>query len=254
MTTLEATGLGAFYGELFSDPLLREFYEDSGYANFGYWRPGTRSAADAGDSLVDVLLDRIGTRAGTVLDVACGAGATTRRLGTRLGGASITGIGLSVEQLTTARRRAPGARFAQMDATRLGFAGDSFDAVVCVEAAFHFVTRARFFAEALRVLVPGGSLVLSDLLVARGTLLTPPENHLRDASDYARLLTRTGFRDVTVTDATAATWRPYRRHLTAFIAGRSFPGAIGFRDLFMANVACAWAVRQCVLVAARKSA
>ena len=102
------------------------------------------------------------------------------------------------------------------------------------------------------MLTPGGTLVLSDLLMACGTLLTPPENHLADASDYARLLTRAGFRDVSVTDVTATTWRAYRRRLTAFIARRPFPGSIGFRDLVAANVACAWAVRQCVLVSARK--
>src|SRR5262245_28066366 len=138
MTTLESTSGGGFYDQLFSDPLPRAFYGDSGYANFGYWRPGTRTAAEAGDNLVDVLLDRVVMRAATVLDVACGAGATTRRLGARLGGAAITGVGLSFGQLRAARRRAPGARFVTMDAARLGFADDSFDAVVCVEAAFHF--------------------------------------------------------------------------------------------------------------------
>ena len=254
MITRETTpiGLDAFYGELFADPLLREFYGDSGYANFGYWRPETRTAAEAGNNLVDTLLHRLGAPVGTVLDVACGAGATTRQIVARLPGVSVTGIGLSLEQLSAARQRAPTARFVQMDATRLAFGHDQFDAVVCVEAAFHFVTRERFFVEALRVLKPGGTLVLSDLLMARGTLLTPGQNHLMGASAYAKLLTCVGFHDVRVVDATAETWRAYRRRLTEFIARRRRPGSIGFRDLFAANVACAWAVRQCVLVSARK--
>ena len=76
MITRETTpiGLDAFYGELFADPLLREFYGDSGYANFGYWRPETRTAAEAGNNLVDALLHRLGASVGTVLDVACGKG------------------------------------------------------------------------------------------------------------------------------------------------------------------------------------
>jgi len=255
MITPEITpaGLGAFYGALFSDPLLCEFYGDSGYANFGYWWPETKSAAEAGDNLIDALVERLSTPVGRVLDVACGVGATTRRIRTRLQPASLTAVELSAKRLTAARQRVPAAQFAQMNATRLAFDRESFDALFCIEAAFHFGTRARFFAEALRVLRPGGTLLMSDLLMARGTVLMPPENHLTDASAYTKLLTRAGFRDVRVKDVTAATWRPFRRHLTEFLVQRCFPGSIGLRDLFMANVVCAWAVRQYVLVSARKS-
>lgn len=254
MTTLDPKpALAAFYGEFFADPLLREFYGDSGYANVGYWREDTASAAQACDALVDALTASIPASPAAVLDAACGAGGTTRRIAERLGPESLVGIGLPADPLEDARRRVPTAEFSVMDATRLAFEDESFDAVVCVEAAFHFATRARFLSEALRVLKPGGALVLSDLLMARGTPGLPGQNHLASPAAYRELLARSGYRRVTVADETAATWRAYRRRLTAFIARRNL-GAIAARDLFAANVALAWAVRHCVFVSARKRA
>ena len=166
-----------------------------------------RAAPAACDNLVDELLAHVPSR------VACGAGATTRRIGLRLQPRFLVGIGLDRDQLAAARPRAPGAHFVRMDATRLAFARESFDAVVCVEAALHFATRTRFLLEALRVLRPGGTLVVSDLLLARGTPLIPAENHLAGPKAYLDLVSGIGFRAVTVTDVTSATWRSYRRRL-----------------------------------------
>ncbi len=249
-----AASLAFYYDTFFGDSLLRRFYGDSGFANFGYWDASVRSGAEASVRLVDRIFELAPPMDGALLDVACGEGATTRRLAERVGPERVTAIGLSHRQVEAARRRAPGCSVLQMDACALEFPDASFDKVISVEAAFHFDTREAFLREAHRVLRPGGALVLSDLLMTRGTSLVPRENHLHDAAAYRALLIRCGFHEARVVDATRETFTSFRRHLSAFIAedASRYTSIEGLRTLWAINVACAWSVRACLLAAGTK--
>lgn len=246
--------LRLFYGELFRDRLFTEFFGGSGFANLGFWADGAASGAEAGERLVDEVLAQAPGAKGRLLDVACGEGATTRRLARRPDVDGVTAVNLSLPQLRTAGERAPGLSRAAMDAARLAFADGSFDTVTCFEAAFHFRTRERFVTEAFRVLAPGGRLLLSDLLMAPGTPLAPPENRLAGPDDYGRLLAGSGFEEVAVRDERERIWGGFRRAFTRFVISRASwsTAALAWRDLAACNVACAWAIRHCVLAAARK--
>ena len=103
----------------------------------------------------------------TILDVACGKGATTRYLLRYFKSENVTGINISEKQLARCRENAPGCTFLLMSATELKFADESFDNISCVEAAFHFVTREKFLKEAFRMLKPRGQIVLRDVLSAK---------------------------------------------------------------------------------------
>ena len=196
------------YDRLMQSGEQRRYYGNSGYFNFGYWGGQARSQLDACESLVDQLVARIATRKGRILDVACGLGASTLRLEQTFAPDKITGINISEAQVLDARARAPRCDFRVMNATELDFSEDHFDAVICVEAAFHFDTRDAFLREAFRVLKPGGSLVLSDILfrsVVRrlaDAAHVPRANLVTSVDEYRGRLTAAGFVDVDVTDAT----------------------------------------------------
>jgi phosphatidylethanolamine/phosphatidyl-N-methylethanolamine N-methyltransferase len=78
----------------------------------------------------------------------------------------VTGIDVSVEMLAQAKRRTERMRLAHveglhlMDAENLGFADNSFDAVLALYVASVVPDPARFAAEMRRVCIPGGTIVV----------------------------------------------------------------------------------------------
>jgi ubiquinone/menaquinone biosynthesis C-methylase UbiE len=107
-----------------------------------------------------------------VLDLGCGTGVLTRRIGDRLdegqGGESV-GIDAAGQMIAVARKKRASAccRFEVMAAESLAFDDGTFDAVVS-SLFFHHVQmdlKKRALTEAYRVLRPGGRLVIADMHV-----------------------------------------------------------------------------------------
>lgn len=90
-----------------------------------------------------------------ILDIGCGIGSAEERLR----GLNITGIDSSSALLEEAKRRS-GGKFVLGDATRLPFPDASFDAAFMVAALEFIPDCGKALAEAARVLVPGGRLVV----------------------------------------------------------------------------------------------
>ncbi len=100
----------------------------------------------------------------TVLDVGCGIGGSSRILA-RDYGFSVTGITISPQQVERAQQlTAPelDAQFLVDDAMALSFPDASFDVVWSIEAGPHMPDKAVFARELMRVLKPGGIMVLAD--------------------------------------------------------------------------------------------
>ncbi len=205
------------------------------HVHHGYWDPGERPGdhgADrktATDRLVHELVAYAGIPAGAkVLDVGCGIGGPALHLAGALG-CVVEGITLSAAQAARANEKAreagvgDRAHFYQRDALSNGYPDESFDAVWALESLMHIPDRAAFFAEALRVLRPGGRLAIGTWSVRDGQLSAEDEELVRlilkhqvmpsfsSLEEHQRLALAAGFTDVSTVDWTAAvanSWDP----------------------------------------------
>jgi ubiquinone/menaquinone biosynthesis C-methylase UbiE len=127
-----------------------------------YDQPGNQ-LIDLEQPIVWEILD--GLPRGTALDAACGTGRHADYLA-RLGHAVI-GVDTSPEMLAVAAAKVPGAEFREGDLHQLPVPDRHVDVVVCALALTHVPELAPVLAEFVRVLRPGGHLVISD---SRGLL------------------------------------------------------------------------------------
>lgn len=99
-----------------------------------------------------------------VLEVAAGTGVVTRALASGLpGGVTIVATDLNQPMLDKAAALGTErpVEWRQADAMALPFQDRTFDAVVCQFGVMFFPDRAKAFAEARRVLRPGGTFVFN---------------------------------------------------------------------------------------------
>lgn len=122
-------------------------------------------------------LDLAGVR--RLLELGCGAGAELGFLASHQAGLELTGIERNAGHLAAAREhlasldRQHAPQLLQADATALPFAAHSFDAVMTVWMLEHVARPAAVLGEALRVLVPDGRLICTE--VDNATLKFEPE-------------------------------------------------------------------------------
>lgn len=106
------------------------------------------------------MLDWAGTPA-TALDVGCGEGRFCRMLKAR--GVAATGVDPTRALIAEARRRDPEGAYLEAGAEALPFSDDAFDLVVSYLALIDIDDVPAAIAEMVRVLAPGGRLLVANL-------------------------------------------------------------------------------------------
>ena len=194
--------------------------EGGRWVHLGHWdaapQGGAGEFARAQARMDEVLLGMADLRDGlSVLDVGCGFGATLEAVNRGFSSMRLAGVNLDPRQLELCRglaaRNGNRLEWHEADACELPFSDARFERVLCVEAMFHFASRRAFFAEATRVLAPGGVMVASDILllakaevVREGFAPWPEEN-----ADHRALAAAAGL-SCEITDATGNTLPSHR--------------------------------------------
>jgi tocopherol O-methyltransferase len=145
--------------------VLDEFYREiwGEHVHHGFWETGGESPEAATRALVSLVAQEALIKSGDhVCDVGCGYGATARMLA-RDYGTHVTALTISPAQHAFARALDPAAHnpvYLLRDWLSNDLPDAAFDAVIAIESSEHMADKAAFFAQARRVLKPGGRLVV----------------------------------------------------------------------------------------------
>jgi ubiquinone/menaquinone biosynthesis C-methylase UbiE len=160
-------------------------------AGFGH-SISTAAERAAWDRILDLAL--AGRGALDALDAGCGTGFLSFELAAR--GHRVTGVDFAPAMLAEARRkaseRAVGMRFEEADAEHLPFPPGSFDFAISRHVLWTLPHPEAAIEEWIRVLRPGGRLVVIDGQFDPGFLVEPTHN-ARSSAEYAAIGDRLPF-------------------------------------------------------------
>ncbi len=153
---------------------------------------GSPAERAAWDRVLDLFLPRDGAR--DALDIGCGTGFLSLELAAR--GHRVTGVDFAPAMLASARRKAAerraAIRFEEADAEQLPFAAASFDLAVSRHLLWTLPHPEAAIDEWVRVLRPGGRLVVVDGQADVNAQPELPDNARRSA-EYAEIGDRLPF-------------------------------------------------------------
>ncbi len=172
-----------------------------------------------------------------VLDVGSGLGGPARRLA-KANGCRVTGVDLSEDYCSVGNKLtgwlglSDRVRLEPGDATRLErFAPSSFDAAWTVHVGMNIEDKGSLYASVARVLKPGASFLLFDILTVGDEepqypapwAATPEQSFLATADEMSAHLERAGFSIIEIKDQTSQSLAFLDETITQMKSGGSPP-------------------------------
>jgi cyclopropane fatty-acyl-phospholipid synthase-like methyltransferase len=248
----QVTAVRQYYGQTWLDYRVLWMSRRNYFAGHqALWTSSTRTHAEGLLEETRLMADRVGmSPSDVVLDAGCGVGGPAVWLAEKYG-VSVHGITVVPAQVSRARRLAKRRRvdhlcsFSERDYLDTGFPDDSFDVVWAQESVCHATDKKRFLLEAVRVLRPGGRLIVLDGFRHARPYLDDDEAVFREymngwaipdhptGREFLSWAAEVGLTDVTMEDLSFRVWRSIRRlHRIAAVlqAGETALHLIGLRS------------------------
>ena len=239
---VDGAAVSAHYDDL--DELYRSVWGTN--LHHGYWTTGKETPEQAAANLTRLVAHHAGIRSGDrVCDLGCGYG-TAALVWQRDFGADVTGITISEKQFLHGKSITadnPHVKLILGDALRSGLPSLFFDVVTVIESSEHMPDKASFFAEARRLLRPGGRCVVVAWLtrnrpnLCESKFLLQPickEGRLpslASAPEYRQMLEDAGFHDIHCADLTPRVKKTWS--ICALRVLRRFFGDPSFRSTLL---------------------
>lgn len=167
-----------------------------------------------------------------VLDVGCGIGGAVRYIAAQTG-CTVTGIDLTPEYIAAAKTLtemtglADRVSFEVSNALAMPFPDANFDAAITLHAAMNIRDRSALYREIARVLKPGATLCIFDVMKKNDEALvfpvpwaaSPATSHLTTPEEMCTLLNESGFSVSEVGDRTDFAIEFFRENMAAAANG-----------------------------------
>lgn len=196
-------------------------FSDVWMMNWGYWTEETLDVSASQINLIIRMFENTKVKNKKVLDVGCGVGGTAVFINNHFFAKSVDGININPLQIKMANKLAlekncsARVRFKTANASQLPYKDRTFDIIIAVECAFHFLRKDLFIGEAYRILKPNGKLIIADINLTENARLADSFNNelkefyeglqipeLARISDWNHMLVTNHFSEANVEDMT----------------------------------------------------